>query len=91
MAEQRATPIAGRPTPKLKIQSRSDMLDAVEHICAVRQQIRDYKQEHPEARSGHYPTIPGSLLNAYNEGDLTFDEAVAAIEKMIQDRLDASV
>lgn len=41
--------------------------------------LRHFKEQHPALKVGHYEGNPGSILNAYREGDLTFDEAVKAL------------
>ena len=48
--------------------------------------VQAYKQAHPEERCGYYPRNYGSLLNAYREGDVTFDECVELL-KAIPERL----
>jgi len=48
--------------------------DAIGEINASILQVRHYKNEHPELKVGFYEGNVGSLLNAYREGDLSFDE-----------------
>lgn len=43
-------------------------------------------QGKPESEKMGYAVSPGGFLNAYREGDLTFSEAVAAIEKWAQEQ-----
>ena len=45
------------------------------------QEILAYKHEHPDAINRHSLSIE-SLLNAYREGDITFDEAVLLIKNL---------
>jgi hypothetical protein len=39
-------------------------------------EVQAYKREHPQERIGFYTSSYGSLLNAYREGDLSFDECI---------------
>jgi hypothetical protein len=39
-------------------------------------EVRAFKVAHPEHKTGFQPGSPGSLLNAYREGDIGFDECV---------------
>ena len=48
--------------------------DAIDEISASILQVRNYKNEHPELKVGFYEGSVGGLLNAYREGDLSFDE-----------------
>lgn len=43
-------------------------------------QLRDLKRLHPEIKSGVNKGQVGSILNAYREGDLTFDECCQLLE-----------
>ena len=47
-------------------------------------EIRALKSVHPGCRLSFSPYLAGSILNAYREGDLNFDEAVRAIENLTQ-------
>lgn len=42
--------------------------------------LRAAKAVFPQLKSGHYAGSAGSILNAYREGDLTFDEAVTELQ-----------
>jgi len=42
-------------------------------------EIQSDKKAHPETKIGYYLSVP-SILNAYREGDLDFDEACALLE-----------
>lgn len=53
-----------------------------ESIAAQIARLRDAKREDPELRVGFYAGNQGSILNAYREGDVSFDEAVALIEAL---------
>lgn len=44
-------------------------------------ECKKFKEQHPEMKNGHYLNSPGSWLNGYREGDITFEEAIALIEK----------
>jgi hypothetical protein len=57
---------------------KSDVIAKVEQINSLMEQVRQYKDEHPESITPHW-NHPGSILNAYREGDLAFDQAVAAL------------
>lgn len=52
----------------------------IDAIHVLIEEVRAHKQMHPEDRVAH-TTHPGSILNAYREGDLTFDEAVAELQR----------
>jgi len=57
----------------------NELLRKVSQLNNLFTEIQSYKREHPEQRLGYYEQSIGSILNAYREGDLSFDEAVAAI------------
>jgi len=38
-------------------------------------------QQKPDSKKDGYSYNPGSILNAYREGDLTFDKAVKELER----------
>lgn len=42
--------------------------------------IKRLQQKPDSEKAGHSPN-PGSILNAYREGDLTFNEAVEELER----------
>jgi hypothetical protein len=44
-------------------------------------EIQDYKAAHPESKCSYSPGVIGSLLNAYREGDIGFDDCVKAMTK----------
>ena len=46
----------------------------VNRLNALFGEIQAYKAANPEARLGYYTANLGSLLNAYREGDIGFDE-----------------
>jgi hypothetical protein len=46
-------------------------------------ELQAYKREHPELRLG-YNTSFGSLLNAYREGDIEFEECIKILESKVQ-------
>jgi hypothetical protein len=51
-----------------------------DELNRVFKQIQEYKNQHPESRSGYYIDSYGSLLNAYREGDIGFDECIKRLE-----------
>ena len=57
----------------------NELLRKVSQLNNLFTEIQSYKREHPEQRLGYYEQSIGSILNAYREGDLSFDEAIAAI------------
>ncbi len=63
---------------KNKLRSLQDQVDS--NII----EIREIKNLHPKLKLG-YKVSPGGILNAYREGDLTFNEAVAELKGMIYD------
>lgn len=52
--------------------------------------LRQIKQENPSLRVGFYNQF-GSLLNAYREGDVGFDECVERMEKIARLNVSAEV
>jgi hypothetical protein len=48
----------------------------LDQLNALRAEIEKDKSEHPETKLGYYRNSVGSILNAYREADITFDEAV---------------
>lgn len=59
--------------------ARLEILTRIEIINASVRKVCELKAKFPEHRLGYYPDSPGSLLNAYREGDLDFDTAVALL------------
>ncbi len=55
----------------------------IETINRLLQEVRAHKAAHADEKLA-YCSGPGSILNAYREGDLTFDQAVAEIEQLGQ-------
>lgn len=43
--------------------------------------LQSFKAAHPETKLSFYPNSAGSILNAYREGDLSFDDARAALHQ----------
>lgn len=41
--------------------------------------IREAKEKDTSLANGYYPSISGSVLNAYREGDISFEDAVTNI------------
>lgn len=58
-----------------------DVQSDIETINKLVKKVSEYKESHPDARLGYYLTYP-SLLNAYREGDIGFDECVSALAKV---------
>lgn len=54
----------------------SAKIDQIHYLIS---EVRAFKVDHPEHRYGFYLN-PGSILNAYREGDLSFDACVDALE-----------
>lgn len=54
----------------------------VGQLNTIFKEVQEYKRRHPEKRNGYYPNVYGSLLNAYREGDLTFDECIELLGKV---------
>ncbi len=50
------------------------------HVMETIIELRRLKEKYPEMANSYYPTRRGSLLNAYREGDLTFDECLKELE-----------
>lgn len=50
-------------------------------IDLLMERLRALKAAHPELRCGYY-SEPGSILNAYREGDLTFEAAKDALNSL---------
>lgn len=48
----------------------------VNQLNEIFKDVQAYKQAHPEAKLGYRPANYGSLLNAYREGDISFDECI---------------
>jgi len=48
--------------------------------------LQRFKAEYPELKNGFYLNSPGSWLNAYREGDLSFQEAIELIEEYHSER-----
>lgn len=55
-----------------------NLAEKIRQINSLIQEVREYKTAHPEERLGYYERNVGSLLNAYREGDLSFDDCVRA-------------
>lgn len=54
--------------------------EKTEAIYKLMCEVRKLKADNPGLRLGNWST-PGSILNAYREGDLGFLDAVAALEQ----------
>jgi hypothetical protein len=51
-------------------------------IAELISKVRQMKRENPVLRLGFYNSNYGSLLNAYREGDLSFEEAVSYMQQI---------
>lgn len=58
----------------------------IDQIGRLIQEVREYKAAHPESLTGYYVNNIGSLLNAYREGDLGFDECVTLLANVDQSK-----
>lgn len=56
--------------------------EKIETINRLIAEVRAEKAADPSKRCGYRPRDPGSLLNAYREGNISFDECVAAINEL---------
>lgn len=56
------------------------VLEMVSKLNKVFQEVQAYKRLHPETKTAFYTNSIGSLLNAYREGDVEFEECIALIE-----------
>lgn len=54
----------------------------IESVSVGIKRLREIKADHPDLKHGHYGGVPGSILNAYREGDMTFEEAVKELEEI---------
>lgn len=56
------------------------VLEMVSKLNKVFQEVQAYKRAHPETKTTFYTNNIGSLLNAYREGDVEFEECIALIQ-----------
>jgi hypothetical protein len=63
-------PINDSRTLQLKVNQLNDIF----------KDVQAYKQAHPEEKCGYYTQNYGSLLNAYREGDISFDECIELLK-----------
>lgn len=56
--------------------------DLVANINSLLRQVRGIKSEHRVLIFDYYFQSPGSILNAYREGDISFYDAVEAINNL---------
>jgi hypothetical protein len=56
----------------------SEIQAKVDQLNKLHAEIQSYKKEHPESRLGYWLGYD-SLLNAYREGDISFDDCVEAM------------
>ena len=56
--------------------------EKIDIVNKLIREIRDVKVRFPELKVQHNPDNVGSVLNAYREGDLSFEEAVATISSL---------
>ncbi len=66
----------------------SEIMAKVTQLNRLFREIQNYKAEHPETKAGYYADDYGSLLNAYREGDLSFDECIVLLRKCDPQRIE---
>src|SRR5438128_2249527 len=66
--------------------STEELTAKVEQIGALIKELREHKAEHPETITGYYLNSYGSLLNAYREGDISFEDCITLLAKVDQSR-----
>lgn len=59
-----------------------NMFEKILQLNTLFREIRAYKEAHPETACGYYSASYGSLLNAYREGDVGFDECIELLRKV---------
>jgi len=58
-----------------------EKIDAkIEELNSLHKELQELKKEHPECTIG-YVLSPGGILNAYREGDISFDKAVELLSR----------
>lgn len=60
----------------------SDIEEKVAQFNKLHKEIQSRKASYPENKTGYYPKNYGSLLNAYREGDLSFNECLELLSKV---------
>ncbi len=63
--------------------------DCIQTIMDTIKTLRALKERHPELKCTFYHHSHGSLLNAYREGDISFDECVRLLKAIPPERCDA--
>lgn len=66
----------------------ADLRDLESSLKKILFAIRELKSKNPKLKSGYWYN-PGSILNAYIGGDLSFDEAVAKLEEIAEEKKNA--
>lgn len=61
-------------------ESKQKIADLSNSVMQGIKDLRDLKANNPDQGSGFYAGNAGSILNAYREGDLTFEEAVKELD-----------
>jgi hypothetical protein len=65
----------------------TELLAKVNRLNELLVEVRQYKFTHPESCVGYYPNDPGSLLNAYREGDIGFYECISLLKDSVYSHL----
>ena len=65
-----------------KDQAIAEVGTLTESVAKGIKRLRELKAKFPSLKSGTYVGVPGSILNAYREGDMTWDEAVDALNEI---------
>jgi hypothetical protein len=60
----------------------SEIQEKVSQLNRLFVEIQRYKAKHPEEKTGYCLNDYGSLLNAYREGDIGFDECIELLSKV---------
>ena len=63
-------------------QAKNEIDVSLPAIARLIERVRFLKAKFPQLKCGVHKGNPGSILNAYREGDLTFDEAVAELQEI---------
>lgn len=67
----------------MTIKEEIEIAISVHRLNRLHLEVEAFKQKHPEAKAAFRMTF-GSLLNAYREGDISFDGCVAAMNKIAE-------
>jgi hypothetical protein len=59
----------------------TELHEKVNRLNDLLREIRQYKDAHPESKDGYNPRSVGSLLNAYREADIDFEDCVQLLSR----------